>query len=108
MYKKGHIVLVPFPFTDLSGTRVRPAIVLSTSKKSPDLIVVFITSKNKSYSLSKVTITPTRQSGIKVPSIIVCDKIATLDHNIIIGKIGTCEEVILEKIDKELRKIFDL
>ena len=41
---KGKIVLIPFPFTDLSGSKVRPAIILSNNKKGEDCLVAFISS----------------------------------------------------------------
>ena len=41
----GDIVLVPFPFTDLSGSKFRPALILA--KDDVDMIVAFITSQTK-------------------------------------------------------------
>ena len=41
------MILVPFPFTDLSGNKVRPALIISKEKIGVDVIVVFITSQNK-------------------------------------------------------------
>lgn len=42
--KKGAIVLTPFPFTNLSGQKNRPALVLSLSRQGEDVLVAFISS----------------------------------------------------------------
>lgn len=50
---KGDVVILPFPFSDLSAAKKRPALVL-TAFKNNDLILAMITSKEKNdgYSIS--------------------------------------------------------
>jgi mRNA interferase MazF len=108
MYNKGDIVLTPFPFTDLSGSKVRPAVVVASHKKSFDITVVFITSQPKPNGQFVLTIEPNRQNGLKVPSAILCDKIATLDSKVIVGKIGVCSAVDVKRVDVELRRLLGL
>jgi mRNA interferase MazF len=43
---KGDVVLVPFPFTDLSQTKLRPAIVLYVQPEGKDITLCFISSQN--------------------------------------------------------------
>ena len=108
MYQKGDIVLIPFPFTDLSGSKVRPAVVLVSHKKSVDIIVAFITSHTKKITQAMIQIEPTMQNGLKVPSAIVCDKLATLDTKVVIGKIGVCHKNDIGAVHSELLKMFAL
>ncbi len=44
--RQGDIVLVPFPFTDLTATKTRPAVVMSKSDHGDDVIVCAVTSKS--------------------------------------------------------------
>lgn len=44
-YSKGDVVLVIFPFSDRSGSKVRPVIVVSTPHASQDIFVLALTSK---------------------------------------------------------------
>ena len=108
MYHKGDIVLTPFPFTDLSGSKVRPAVVVASHKKSVDITVVFITSQPKPKGQYVMTIEPSRQNGLKAPSAILCDKIATLDSKVIVGKIGSCSVMDVKTIDTVLRRVFGI
>lgn len=108
MYKRGSIVLVPFPFSDLSGQKIRPALVLSTNKKPADVVVVFITSKFKPNSKMAVSVKPTKYNGLKAVSTVVCDKIATLDVKIIIGQIGSLEETTINSVAIKIKQILGL
>jgi mRNA interferase MazF len=108
MYKKGTIVLVPFPFTDLSGNKVRPALIISNGKSSEDVIVVFITSQSKLKGKNLIAVVPDERNGLKVPSKIVCSKVATLDVKIVLGELGVVSNLVLQKINAELRMVLGL
>jgi len=109
MPNRGDIVLVPFPFSDLSGQKIRPALLLSKGSKSNDVIVIFITSKiTKNKSLTSVLVTPTEQNGLKVDSEIICGKIATLDKKIILGSIGCLDKANIAKVDLVLKQVLGL
>ena len=106
---KGKIVLVPFPFTDLSASKLRPALILYEGDR--DVVVAFISSKIPSKPAEPdVVITKNHPefmlSGLKVDSVIKLDKIATISKNLIIGEIGEAGESIREEVNKKLCKIF--
>lgn len=108
MYKKGTVILVPFPFTDLSGNKVRPAVIISKGKIGSNVVVVFITSQTKSKEKHLVKIDPTPSSGLKVISQIVCAKIATLDSKIVLGELGILSDIEIKKVESELRLVLGL
>jgi mRNA interferase MazF len=84
----GSIVLVRFPFTDLSGDKRRPALVVSCDNFGhSDLIVCFITSVPRSGPhMAPIAATPA--TGLKLPSVVRFDKVATLGRSIVTGKLG--------------------
>ncbi len=108
MYKRGAVILVPFPFTDLSSNKVRPAVIISKGKIGSNIVVVFITSQTKSKEKHLVKIVPTSSNGLKVISEIVCAKIATLDSKIVLGELGFLTENEMKKVENELRLVLEL
>jgi len=108
MFKKGTIILVPFPFTDLTGNKVRPAVIISEKKIGSDIVVVFITSQTKLKEKHLVAITPEDNNGLKVSSKIVCSKIATLDAKVALGELGVVSIAVQNKIDSELKTVLGL
>ena len=102
---KGKIVLVPFPFTDLSASKLRPALVLHEGEafisKIPDQPAksdVIVTKNHPEFTLT----------GLKVDSVIRLDKIATLSKNLIVGEIGEVGDAIREEINKKLCEILKI
>jgi mRNA interferase MazF len=104
--KKGDIVLIPFPFTDLSGTKLRPALVLAVS--SSDMTVAFITTQIGWKEPTDVEIQPDSNSGIKKTSLIRPSKLATIDKTFAIGKIGTLSASLLSQVNSSLKTILQL
>jgi mRNA interferase MazF len=84
----GRCVLTRFPFTDLSGCKRRPALVVSRDNdRRPDLIVAFITSIPRTGP-DMAPLAAIAGTGLKVPSVVRFDKLATLDRSVIAGKLG--------------------
>lgn len=105
---KGKIVLVPFPFTDLAGQKVRPALVLYVSS-GEDCVVAFISSVvSKKRHPYTVPVRASKQNGLKYDSIIKVDKIATLQKKVVIGELGTLEGMVQKSVDVVLKKLFQI
>ena len=61
--KKGDIILIPFPFTDLTGNKNRPALVLVD--REMDVTVAFISTQLKWQEETDVLLKPTVENGLK-------------------------------------------
>jgi mRNA interferase MazF len=97
MYDFGSIVLTRFPFTDLSGGKVRPALVISRDNaRRTDVVLAFITSNPGSAgNVDALPIQPSAINGLKVPSVVRFDKLVTLENRVIVGKLGDAETAFL-------------
>src|SRR3989338_1162616 len=113
MHKSGNIILTPFPFTDLSGNKVRPALVLGAQDGGDDITVCFISSTvsqkvHKFDVLVDLKDKDFAKTGLKLKSIIKVSKIATLDKAVVLGKIGDLDSASFKKVKKILKIYFGL
>jgi mRNA interferase MazF len=104
--KKGDIVLIPFPFTDLTGNKNRPAVILVESEN--DVIVSFITSQLKWQSGFDIVIQPTALNGLKTSSLIRLSKLATIDKELIIGRLDMLDSQYADLVNQNLVQLFKL
>ena len=104
--KKGDIVLIPFPFTNLSGQKNRPALVLVSS--SEDLTVAFITTQLKWADQHDLTVEPSTANGLKAVSLIRLSKMSTIDKNLALGKLGSLTTPELDVVNRNLLTLFQL
>jgi len=111
MYDKGEIVLIPFPFTDLTAKKKRPVLVLSNkeyNKRTEDFIVCGITSNLKDELFSVLIDSEDLESGLlPKPSRIKVDKIFTLEQSLVIKKFARVKPEIMRRVKQELLKLFD-
>ncbi len=110
-FRRGDVVLVPFPFSDLSTTKVRPAVVVSSAlyhATEPDLFLVALTSKVATatgpfdYSLDDW-----RTAGLRYPSALK-PVLFTLDPAHVVYRIGALTSADLVQIDQRLRRALAL
>jgi mRNA interferase MazF len=108
--RRGDIVLIPFPFTDLSGRKARPALVVSSdldNEHSDDLILAAITS-NVSHLFSNADLLLEdsadwfESSGLRTTSMLRASKIVTLAQPLIYSRIGRLEGEIMGRVDRAL------
>jgi len=104
--KKGDIVLLPFPFTNLKGFKKRPAVILYND--DIDIVVTFITTKLKWSENTDVLLKPDNNNRLKKISIIRTNKLATLDIELVIGKLGELTENNLNELDSKLKQVLGL
>ncbi len=106
---KGKFVLVPFPFTDLTASKLRPALVLFEGKR--DVVVAFVSSKMPDEIPPQCVKIPESHeefgfTGLKVASIVRLDKVATVIKDLIVGELGEAGPKLRKEINKKIAEIY--
>jgi mRNA interferase MazF len=110
---KGDIILVPFPFTDLSQTKLRPAVVLWADGKGQDVTLCFISSqKVETLAASEFVIAANdpqfSMTGLKITSKVRVTRIVTLERRMLRRRLGKLSDQLIEHLDQVLRQAFQL
>ena len=94
-YSFGAVILVPFPFTDQTASKRRPAVVVSSDGYNdvrPDIIVMAITSQlRRSDGNYECMVENWQEAGLLKPSAIK-PVIATIEQSLVKGALGELEE----------------
>jgi len=110
MYKQGDILLIPFPYSDLSATKQRPVLVVSNStynSVNQDIIVVAITSNITSREyLVRITSEDLEEGNLRMESGIRTDKIYTLSGRIVNKKFGHLKPNRMLEVKQLIKKLF--
>ena len=104
-YEFVDVVLVPFPFTDQSSNKKRPAVVVSSlayHQAHPDLIAMAITSQAQAAMFAdNVAIADWQGAGLLKPSVIK-PIISTLEKGLVLKKLGRLEAARSTALQKML------
>lgn len=97
-FVKGDVVVAPFPFTDLTGSKRRPALVVAVLT-GDDVILCQITSvaRKDAYSIPLVAGDFTRGS-LSQPSVIRPNRLFTADDGLILRSVGTVTPAKLQEV----------
>ena len=111
---KGKIVLVPFPFDDLSATKMRPAACL-TDPVGPHrhVVLAFITSSPPAYLLDTDILLDHRDpsfqaTGLRVSSTLQVHRLLTVSTAIIVRELGMLSSELQDDVENTLRRLFQL
>ncbi len=110
IFQQKELVLLPYPFSDQGGSKVRPAIIVSNdnfNKRCEDCVLVPLTTVIKDEPFSLMLNQDNLESGkLLKQSRIRIDKIFTIRKGLIIMKIGKINDKTIEKIKFEISKVF--
>jgi mRNA interferase MazF len=101
-YLKNDVVLVRYPFSDLSDSKVRPAIVVNTQHISQDILIVPLTSKTSSLLSGEFVLVDWQAARLNVSSA-VKRGIYTIDQKLVIKIIGKLQKPDAQKLDLALK-----
>jgi mRNA interferase MazF len=109
IFERGLIILVPFPFTDLSQTKQRPAVIVSPNDFSGDNVILCAISSRISSTLKPwdvdLNLDDTQNKRLPKVSIVKVDRLFTLHHSRIIR---TLDKLTTQKNDEVMDKLKQL
>ena len=110
---RGDIVSTPFPFADLRGSKVRPALILSHGRIGQDVILAAVSSVVRGATwptdyLVDVSHPEFRLTGLKVASVVRLHKLASIEASILLRRLGRIGPRMQADIDPLLRAMLSL
>jgi len=111
---KGNILLVSFPFDDLSSSKVRPAVCLTGSiGPHRHLVLAFITSQAPGNPVQSDIVIPEThplflKTGLRVTSTVRLHRLMTVSASIVRRDLGELPSDLVDEIDAKLRVLFSL
>ncbi len=103
---KGDVVVTPFPFSDLTASKKRPALVVA-DLTGDDIIICLITSQNAKDNYAISLASDNLANGqLKQNSNIRPNRLFTIDAKIILYRIGTLKKEKTEKVTEKIIEIF--
>lgn len=109
LYEQFDIVVVPFPFTDKTATKRRPALILSDSSlfNAPigHSVMAMVTTATHSAWPLDASIEDLDAAGLTTPSIVRM-KLFTLDHSLIVKRVGALSDRDANVVRETLRRLF--
>ncbi len=109
---RGEIVLIDFPYSDQSGRKVRPALVVQSdvlNQYIDDTILAVITSSSRrrvgssSQYFIDLSTEEGIQTGLHMNSIVQCENLVTQDQDLILQVIGSLSDSAMQQIDDCLK-----
>lgn len=111
---RGKVVLVPFPFDDLSGSKVRPAVCL-TEPVGPHrhVVLAFVTSQVEPVPLPSDLVLDPRdpdfaRTGLRLASTLRLHRLLTASTSLIHRELGRLSRAYIAAVDARLRQLFGL
>lgn len=108
--RRGDVVLISFIYSDETGTKMRPAVIVSSNtynQHRQEVVISAITSNTNRILTGDYLISNWKESGLLSPSV-ATGIIKTIKQSMVIRKIGTMPKNDLEEISKQLSIVLEI
>ncbi len=106
-FSKNEIILIRYPFSDLTNFKIRPAVVVNAPHVSKDLFIVALTSKTQSILSGEFVLSEWQNAGLNVPTA-VKRGVFTIHEKLVLKVVGKMAYSDAKSLDKSLRGWIDL
>jgi mRNA interferase MazF len=101
-YSRNEIVLVRYPFSDLTNFKVRPAVIVNGPHSSKDLLLVSLTSKTDNLLPGEFLLSDWKIAGLNVASS-VKRGVFTIHEKLVLKSVGKLADRDVQALDESLR-----
>src|SRR5689334_17506400 len=107
--KTGDIVIASFPYTDFTGFKARPAVIVTvTADRLGDFIVAMISSTVPiQLSSFQLKIEPDHLNNLRMPSVLKVNRLATVEKNMIVAAMGELNDDYLAEFKRLFKSLVD-
>ena len=106
-FSKNEVVLVRYPFSDLTAAKVRPAVIVGVFAGTPDCLIVPLTSRTSSLAPGEFVLADRLRAGVNLPSA-VKRGVYTVHTSLILKSVGQLSPVDSRRVEESLRLWFEL
>lgn len=115
--RRGNIVLVDFPYSDQTGRKVRPALIVQSdewNQRLDDTILALITSSRyrrvgaSTQYFIDISTSEGQQTGLRFDSIVQCENLITYDQSLILRVMGSLSAKTMQQIDGCLKAVLGI
>jgi mRNA interferase MazF len=106
-YSKNEVILVRYPFSDLTSAKIRPAVIVGLLDRSPDYFIVPLTSRLVRLAAGEFPLIDWRGAGLNLPTA-VKRGVYTIHESLILKSVGRLKEADAREVERSLRLWFEL
>lgn len=106
-YSKTNVVLVRYPYSDLTSSKVRPAVVIGAPSTSQDVFIVPLTSRTSPLLSGEFLLADWKNAGLNVASA-VKRGVYTVHEQLVAKKLGKLSLTDVANLEASLRSWLDL
>jgi mRNA interferase MazF len=113
--KRGDVVLADLPYSDWSGSKVRPTVIVSTDRNNAaldDVILAAVSRFTRPAAFTHVFLDPAtpdgQAAGVLHPCYIQCENLFTLDKSRVLHTVGSLPVALRQRLNACLKATLDL